>query len=166
MLRLGYDRYGAQGGDWVSAVARWVGRNRGHCIAIHTNMLIAWPHAEGVATPTVEEQDALAGTAYCQDLESGYAKQQSTRPQTIGCSLIDSLLGQLAWIVEKFAAWIECVGRPENVVHRDELLDNVMLTRSLAREPRQRARTGRAATRSTTALRWWSRPGSLRSQAK
>ena len=58
---------------------------------------------------------------------TGYSKQQSTRPQTVGYGLVDSPVGQLAWIVEKFWAWMDCDGHPENVLTRDELLDNVML---------------------------------------
>src|SRR5262249_2232797 len=54
-------------------------------------------------------------------------KQQSTRPQTLGCGLTDSPAGQAAWILEKFWAWTDCDDHPENVLSRDELLDNVML---------------------------------------
>ena len=59
--------------------------------------------------------------------ESGYSKEQSTRPQPLGYGLADSPAGQAAWIVEKFWAWTDCDGHPENVLTRDELLDNVML---------------------------------------
>jgi pimeloyl-ACP methyl ester carboxylesterase len=65
--------------------------------------------------------------SYYQKWDSGYAKQQSTRPQTVGYGLTDSPAGQLAWIVEKFWSWMDCDGHPENVLTRDELLDNVML---------------------------------------
>ena len=58
--------------------------------------------------------------------ESGYATQQRTRPQTLGYALTDSPSGQAAWIVEKFRAWTDCDGHPENVLTRDELLDNIM----------------------------------------
>jgi pimeloyl-ACP methyl ester carboxylesterase len=57
----------------------------------------------------------------------GHSKQQSTRPQTVSYGLTDSPAGQLAWILEKFWSWTDCDGRPENVLTRDELLDNVML---------------------------------------
>jgi epoxide hydrolase len=63
--------------------------------------------------------------------DSGYSKQQSTRPQTLGYGLADSPVGQMAWIIEKFYAWTDCerdgVKHPEHVIDRDELLDNVML---------------------------------------
>jgi pimeloyl-ACP methyl ester carboxylesterase len=127
MQRLGYDRYGAQGGDWGASVTTQIGRNRGHCVAIHTNLPLGFPPAGGIDNPTEEEQHALARLAYYFDKDSGYSKQQSTRPQTLGYGLVDSPVGQLAWIVEKFWSWMDCDGHPENVLSRDELLDNVML---------------------------------------
>jgi hypothetical protein len=77
--------------------------------------------------PTPEEARALKGLKHYQDLDSGYSKQQSTRPQTVGYGLTDSPAGQAAWILEKFWAWTDCDGHPENILSRDELLDNVML---------------------------------------
>jgi pimeloyl-ACP methyl ester carboxylesterase len=77
--------------------------------------------------PTAEEQAALAAIEYYRQWDSGYSKQQSTRPQTVGYGLTDSPAGQLAWIVEKFWAWTDCDGHPENVLSRDELLDDVMM---------------------------------------
>jgi pimeloyl-ACP methyl ester carboxylesterase len=127
MLSLGYDRYGAQGGDWGAAVTTQIGRNRGHCIAIHLNMPIARPAAGSGGDLTADEQQALAAYAEHRQWGTGYSKQQSTRPQTLGYGLVDSPVGQLAWIVEKFWAWTDCDGHPENAVSRDELLDNVML---------------------------------------
>lgn len=127
MLRLGYQRYGAQGGDWGAAITTQMGRNRGHCAAIHLNMPIAYPPAGGIANPTEEEQLALAALTTYQRWGTGYSEQQSTRPQTVGYGLADSPAGQMAWIVEKFAAWMDCDGHPENVLSRDELLDNVMM---------------------------------------
>jgi pimeloyl-ACP methyl ester carboxylesterase len=127
MLRLGYDRYGAQGGDWGAAVTTQIGRNRGHCVAIHLNMPIARPAAGSGGDLTEDEQQALLAFAEHRKWGTGYSKQQSTRPQTLGYGLVDSPVGQLAWIVEKFWAWTDCDGHPENVVSRDELLDNVML---------------------------------------
>jgi pimeloyl-ACP methyl ester carboxylesterase len=127
MRGLGYDRYGAQGGDWGAAVTTQIGRNRGHCIAIHLNMPIAFPPAGTSGDLTEDEQQALAAFAHHRRWGTGYSKQQSTRPQTLGYGLVDSPVGQLAWIVEKFWAWMDCDGHPENVLSRDELLDNVMV---------------------------------------
>ena len=126
MKRLGYDRYGAQGGDWGSAVTTQMGRNGLGCIAIHTNMPVAAPPGP-VDDPTPQERAALTAMAYYQKWDSGYSKQQSTRPQTVGYALADSPAGQLAWIVEKFWAWTDCDGHPENALSRDEMLDDVML---------------------------------------
>src|SRR5437763_1286298 len=77
--------------------------------------------------PTEEEAAALERVGYYRKWDHAYAKQPSTRPQTIGYALVDSPVGQLAWIVEKFWSWTDCDGHPENVLTRDELLDNVML---------------------------------------
>src|SRR3989304_51274 len=59
--------------------------------------------------------------------DSGYSKQQSTRPQTLGYGLSDSPAGQAAWILEKVWSWTDCDGHPENVLPRDELLGAAML---------------------------------------
>jgi hypothetical protein len=59
--------------------------------------------------------------------ESGYSQEHATRPQTIGYALVDSPAALCAWIIEKFWAWTDCDGHPENVLTRHELLDNIML---------------------------------------
>jgi epoxide hydrolase len=127
MDRLGYARYGAQGGDWGSAVTTALGAlDADHCAGIHITLAMGTrPNVEG--TPTPEETRALEGIKYYADWDSGYSKQQSTRPQTLGYALTDSPSGQAAWILEKFWAWTDCNGHPENILTRDELLDNVML---------------------------------------
>jgi len=127
MARLGYARYGAQGGDWGSAVTSSLGaQDPAHCAGIHITLAMgARPKVDGQPTP--EEARALKGAEYYAEWDSGYSKQQSTRPQTLGYGLTDSPAGQAAWILEKFWAWTDCNGHPENVLGRDELLDNVML---------------------------------------
>jgi epoxide hydrolase len=127
MDRLGYARYGAQGGDWGSAVTTAIGAlDPQHCVGIHITLAMATaPKVEGQPTP--EEARALKGIKHYADWDSGYSKQQSTRPQTVGYALTDSPSGQAAWILEKFWAWTDCDGHPENILSRDELLDNVML---------------------------------------
>lgn len=127
MGRLGYDRYVAQGGDWGSAVTGCIGaQDPAHCAGIHLNMLMTRP-----TTPpdemTEAEQTAAKKLKYYNDWDSGYSKQQSTRPQTVGYGLADSPSGQCAWIVEKFWAWMDCDGHPENVLTRDEILANVSI---------------------------------------
>ncbi|QQS13880.1 MAG: epoxide hydrolase [Rhodospirillales bacterium] len=127
MARLGYDRYFAQGGDWGSAVTTALGAaDPAHCAGIHITLAMSTrPKVDGAPTP--EEARALKGIQYYGDWDSGYSKQQSTRPQTVGYGLTDSPAGQAAWILEKFWAWTDCDGHPENILTRDELLDNVML---------------------------------------
>jgi len=128
MQRLGYARYVAQGGDWGAMVTTRIGiQDEAHCAAIHLNMPIAPPDPATLSELTEREQSALAGMQHYQEWDSGYSKQQSTRPQTLGYGLVDSPAAQAAWILEKFWAWTDCDGHPENVLGRDELLDNVML---------------------------------------
>jgi len=128
MARLGYHRYGAQGGDWGSAVtSRLAQEDPGHLAGIHMNMPVVPPSSLSFEDMTETEHTALASMAHYQQWEAGYSKQQSTRPQSLGYGLVDSPAGQCAWVVEKFWAWTDCDGHPENVLSRDELLDNVML---------------------------------------
>ena len=128
MLRLGYERYVAQGGDWGAMITTAIGvQNRGHCAGIHLNMPIALPDPATMNELTEAEQATLAALQHYEQWDSGYSKQQSTRPQTLGYGLVDSPAGQAAWILEKFWSWTDCDGHPENVLTRDELLDNVML---------------------------------------
>ncbi|MBL4584829.1 MAG: epoxide hydrolase [Pseudomonadales bacterium] len=128
MAKLGYDKYFAQGGDWGSMITTALGmQDPEHCMGIHLNMPIAAPDPETMTDLSDREKMALAAMQHYQDSDSGYSKQQSTRPQTLGYGLVDSPVGQVAWIVEKFHAWMDCNGHPENVVTKDELLDNVMM---------------------------------------
>ena len=127
MAGLGYDRYAAQGGDWGSAVTTALGaQDPGHCLGIHITLAMGARPVPG-EQPTPEEARALAGLKHYRDWDSGYSKQQSTRPQTLGYGLTDSPAGQAAWILEKFWAWTDCDGDPQNILKRDDLLDNVML---------------------------------------
>jgi pimeloyl-ACP methyl ester carboxylesterase len=90
-------------------------------------MPIAGPDPATMNDLTPREQSALASMKHYGDWDSGYSKQQSTRPQTLGYGLLDSPAAQCAWVVEKFWSWMDCNGHPENTLARDELLDNVML---------------------------------------
>ena len=128
MARLGYDRFVAQGGDWGAMVTTILGQNHGDVVdAIHLNMPIAGPDPDTMDSLTEAEQRALEALGHYDKWDSGYSKQQSTRPQTLGYGLADSPTGQMAWIVEKFWSWMDCDGHPENILTKDELLDNVML---------------------------------------
>ena len=128
MARLGYDRYGAQGGDWGSFVTTSIGQqDPDHVTGIHVNLPVVPLEASMMTDLTEGEQESLASTAYYARWGSGYSTQQASRPQTLGYGLDDSPAFQCAWVVEKFWDWTDCEGHPENVLSRDELLDNVML---------------------------------------
>jgi pimeloyl-ACP methyl ester carboxylesterase len=130
VARLGYDRYGAQGGDWGAVAATQIGViDAAHLVGIHLNLVIAGP-PDGVEDPmqgvTPQEREWLADMARFDAEESGYQRIQGTRPQTLGYGLNDSPAGLAAWIVEKFRAWSDCDGDPEHAFTRDRLLTNVM----------------------------------------
>jgi pimeloyl-ACP methyl ester carboxylesterase len=126
MARLGYDRYGAQGGDWGAAVTASIGQQDvAHVAGIHLNMPMVGADRTTLESLTPQEEAALAAMAEHRAHGTGYSTQQSTRPQTLGYGLVDSPAGQCAWIVEKFWAWTDCHGHPENALTRDQMLDNV-----------------------------------------
>lgn len=132
MSRLGYSRYVAQGGDWGSMVTQSMGMTETeHCAGIHINMPIVAPDPDTMADLTEREQSALVDMGAYAEKGAGYSKQQSTYPQTLGYGLADSPVGQMAWVVEKFYVWTDCeangIKHPENVLTKDELLDNVMM---------------------------------------
>jgi pimeloyl-ACP methyl ester carboxylesterase len=126
MRRLGYTRYGAQGGDWGAQVATRIGAlDSEHCAAIHLNMPIADRPEDRVQLSEEEQADLAAMQGFRRE-ESGYAQVQGTKPQTLGVGLNDSPAGLLAWIMEKFRTWSDCDGHPENIFARDQLITNVM----------------------------------------
>jgi epoxide hydrolase len=137
MRRLGYRRYGAQGGDWGAAISRELGRTRpDQIIGVHLNLL---PDAAAAGAPDPAQLARLRPADRERTLASwersrrwtrdrqGYADLQSTRPQTLAYALTDSPVGQLAWIAEKFKEWTDSHDRPKDAVDRDQLLTNVML---------------------------------------
>jgi epoxide hydrolase len=128
MQRLGYDQYYAQGGDWGAGITSEIAeQNLGNCLGIHINMPAAWPTKISREKPTKRDTAAFKGARFYRDWDSGYSHQQSTRPQSLGYALNDSPIAQAAWILEKFHAWTDCNGHPENAVSKDELLDNITL---------------------------------------
>jgi pimeloyl-ACP methyl ester carboxylesterase len=135
MRRLGYQRYGAQGGDWGAFVTPELGRaDPEHVVGVHVNAatygFIPWGLVDEVELATfsdVEKARLERLNNYLADM-SGYFQIQATRPQTLAYALSDSPAGQLAWIVEKFKEWTHPVaGMPEDAVDRDHMLTNVML---------------------------------------
>jgi pimeloyl-ACP methyl ester carboxylesterase len=128
MSRLGYERFGAQGSDWGTSISTSIAlQHADHVAGIHLTPPIAAPDPATSDELTEAEQAALAELAYRQEWEDGYTVEQSTRPQTLGYGLVDSPIGVCAWIVEKFWSWTDHEGHLDDVLTRDELLDNVML---------------------------------------
>ncbi len=134
MTRLGYERFGAQGGDWGSTVVTQLALQvPERLFGIHLNMVIApKPAGFDLATLTPDERDALDRMHAAGREEMGYRAIQSTRPQTLAYGLNDSPAGLAAWIVEKFRAWSGCIDADG---HRslaltytpDQLLANITL---------------------------------------
>ena len=135
MRRLGYDRYGAQGGDYGAFVAPDLGRvDAEHLIGIHVNAATMGfipfgdiPETDLAAlTPTDKERLQRMQNFLAEG--NGYFQIQSTRPQTLAYALTDSPAGQLAWIVEKFKEWTNSGhALPEDAISRDEILTDVSL---------------------------------------
>jgi epoxide hydrolase len=135
MRRLGYERYGAQGGDVGAVVSPNVGRvDPDKVVGVHVNAATVGfmpfpPLEEGEFDELSDIEKARVDRIgqFMGDM-SGYAQIQSTRPQTLAYGLTDSPVGQLAWIVEKFKEWTHPrAGVPEDSVDRDHMLTNVML---------------------------------------
>jgi len=135
MRRLGYERYGAQGGDYGAFVAPDLGRvDPEHVIGIHVNAATMGfipfgdVSEEDQATFTPAEQERLRRRQNYLSEGNGYFQIQSTRPQTLSYALTDSPAGQLAWIVEKFKEWTNSGhALPEDAIGRDDILTNVSL---------------------------------------
>ena len=128
MTRLGYARYGAQGGDWGSFITAWLGAHRApHVSGIHLNLLPLRRDAAMFANPTDEERRYLAELEAFLKEETGYQWIQGTRPQTLAFALSDSPVGLAAWMVEKYRAWTDCDGDPRNALSMDEMLGNISL---------------------------------------
>lgn len=127
MSRIGYERYGAQGGDWGSAISRQMGLiDPDHMVGLHLNTLATPPSGdpEEMALLTETEKGYLESAAHFRQEGSGYFMIQSSKPQTLAYGLTDSPVGQLAWIAEKFKEWTDSADVPEDAVDRDQLLTN------------------------------------------
>jgi epoxide hydrolase len=127
MGRLGYQRYGAHGGDWGGGISRQVGITAPDRVAgVHVNYLPARVSDDPAELASLSETEKAAWEASAAFRGQGraYGMVQATRPQTLGYGLTDSPAGQLAWIVEKFREWTDGDGVP---VDRDVILTNVML---------------------------------------
>ncbi|MFD0857033.1 epoxide hydrolase family protein [Actinomadura adrarensis] len=129
MSRLGYDRYGVQGGDVGALIGPLMGRTApDNVIGVHVNGLLTFPTGDPsvLAALTEKEKERLAGMKRWQEELGAYMQLQGTRPQTLAAALHDSPAGQLAWIVEKFKEWTSPDAKlPEDAVDRDRILTNV-----------------------------------------
>jgi len=127
MQRLGYDRWVAQGGDWGAGVTHALAKQRPQgLIAAHVNWQFVFPD-KLPDSPTPAERKAIDGASSFANDQSGYFREQATRPQTIGYPLADSAAGQALWIYEKFQAWTDNHGNPEDALAVDAMLDNISL---------------------------------------
>lgn len=133
MARLGYDRYGVQGGDIGASVSPEVARQHpDRVVGVHVNGSVGTalhgPDEAEKATLTDLERDRVARTEAFMSEEFGYIAIQSTRPQTLAAGLTDSPVGQLAWVLDKFREWTHPRhALPDTVLDRDRLLTDVML---------------------------------------
>jgi len=131
MGELGYERFGAQGGDWGSTVSTALGLEfPQRIIGIHLNYIAGRFLLGGTLNQPPDDEIAKAYLAQLRawwDYEGGYSHVQGTKPQTLGYALNDSPVGLAAWIVEKFRTWSDCGGDPDRIFTRDEILTNVMI---------------------------------------
>ncbi len=131
MERLGYQRYGLQGGDWGAIINRYHAFHYSdRVIGLHSNFVLA-DDAGGQATATPEELEQRTRRAEYMLNEVGYQQIQGTKPQTIGYALNDSPAGLAAWITEKFHGWTDIPQDERGNVYdkftMDELLTNVSI---------------------------------------
>ena len=128
MDTLGYPRYGVQGGDWGGFLASVMGlRFPQRLTGIHLNLLAVRRDPKMLENPNAQEKIYLDQLNNFLKEEIGYQWIQGTRPQTLAFGLTDSPAGLAAWIVEKFFAWTDNRGSPEDAVSRDEMLANISL---------------------------------------
>ncbi len=135
MERLGYDRYGAQGGDWGAFISPELGRAApDHVVGVHVNAAsmgfipFGDVDPDELTTFTAVEKARLERLHTFLNDGNGYFQIQATRPQTLSYALSDSPVGQLAWITEKFNEWTyPSTERPETAIDRERILTNVMI---------------------------------------
>lgn len=125
---LGYERFGAQGGDWGSSITARLGyAHAANLLGIHVNLMPAARDPAQIQGDTEEERRYLAQLRRWLAEETGYSTQQSTRPQTLAYALTDSPAGLAGWIAEKFYAWSDCRGDIDSVFSRDTMLADISM---------------------------------------
>ena len=129
MRGLGYERYGAHGGDFGAGVATYMALDEPEpMLGLHLGNLEIPPYTgEGSRPLSDAERECLAQNARWAERERGYSAIQSTKPQTLGYALNDSPAGLAAWILEKWRSWTDSGGQPESRLSRDFLLTLVTL---------------------------------------
>jgi pimeloyl-ACP methyl ester carboxylesterase len=128
MQGLGYERYGAHGGDFGAGVTTYMALLQpARMIGIHLSTLEMWPYTgPGAPALTAQEQAYVDHVARWEQTERGYSAVQSTRPQTLGYALTDSPAGLAAWVLDKWRSWSDSGGDLDATFGRDALL--TMLT--------------------------------------
>jgi pimeloyl-ACP methyl ester carboxylesterase len=102
---LGYERYGAFGGDIGSATTCWLGAlYPEHVVGIHT-IHPPFPASFDAHPQTPAEKAFIAAEETYDQTDGGYSAIMGTRPDTIAAALTDSPAGLAAWITDKFQAW-------------------------------------------------------------
>jgi microsomal epoxide hydrolase len=125
---LGYERFGAQGGDWGAFIASRLGfAFAERLIGIHLNFLAVRRDPKMAVASTAEEKAFLDQLTLFLKEETGYQWIQGTKPTTLAFALTDSPAGLAAWMVEKFRTWTDCDGNPERALTREEMLTGIML---------------------------------------
>jgi pimeloyl-ACP methyl ester carboxylesterase len=128
---LGYQRFGAQGGDWgASVTTRLALLAPGELVGIHLNYIPGSYRPDlGGGAPRLSEAEArfIEQCERWSETEGGYAHIQRTKPQTLAYGLTDSPAGLAAWIIEKLRSWSDCGGELGRRFDRDEVLTAVML---------------------------------------
>ncbi|WP_416385312.1 epoxide hydrolase family protein [Sinorhizobium meliloti] len=137
MKRLGYSTYVSQGGDHGSVISDALARQAPKgLLGIHLNMPATVPgelmrgiNAGDPAPVSLSqpEREAYRSLSTFFGRNAAYGAMMVTRPQTIGYSLADSPSGLAAWIYEKFVQWSDSNGVPENVLSRNEMLNDITL---------------------------------------
>ena len=127
---LGYQRFGAQGGDWGASVTAKLGLSHADkVIGIHTTSVTRPTPYLGPGSKPLSEAEGilLQQRRDWQAAEGGYAHIQGTKPQTLSYGLNDSPAGLAAWIVEKYRTWSDCGGDVEKRFTKDELLTTITI---------------------------------------
>ena len=122
MALLGYEHYGAHGGDWGGLVAAWLSHlARERLVGLHLTTVVARPQPS--AALSAEERADLQEQRRFRDDEMAYQALQATKPDALAVALGDSPAGLAGWLVDKYRSWSDCHGDVERVFDRDRLLE-------------------------------------------